>query len=108
MTENGICAQTARVVAVLLAVLTTVLAACSTEATEGAGADAAPGLASTAGSSSGTSGASLSGRPASLVMATSDSFPGELEAIDRVWTGDLDGMLEDRVIRFLLVYSNML
>lgn len=51
---------------------------------------------------------SLSAQPSSLVMAAGDSFPQELRSLDSVFVGDLDGMVERRVIRFLLVYSNML
>ena len=50
----------------------------------------------------------LSAQPSSLVMAASDSFPQELRSLDSVFVGDLEGMAERRVIRFLLVYSNML
>jgi membrane-bound lytic murein transglycosylase MltF len=37
-----------------------------------------------------------------------DALPPELHTLHRTWTGDLDDMVERRVVRFLLVYSNML
>jgi membrane-bound lytic murein transglycosylase MltF len=89
----------AAITAAATVALVTSLAACSSgpadeSADDGSGAD--------------PSGSSLSAQPSSLVMAASDSFPQELRALDSVFTGDLDGMVERRVIRFLLVYSNML
>ncbi len=58
--------------------------------------------------SSNTSGTSSSPRPSALVAAVGDSIPSELLALDSTWTGDFDGMVGRRVIRFLLVYSDML
>ena len=59
-------------------------------------------------SDEGGASAPLSARPSSLVMAAGDSVPEELRALDSAFVGDLDAMIERRVIRFLLVYSSML
>jgi membrane-bound lytic murein transglycosylase MltF len=81
------------------------LGACASDSGDGEGGESG----STAATAAGTGADSpLSAQPSSLVMAAGDSFPQELRSLDSVFVGDLDGMVERKVIRFLLVYSNML